>query len=55
MNLLYLAGACLVLAQLIGLYGLLTRKADLIFALVMVALLAGAVALGGLYVYHRIE
>ena len=33
-------------AQLLGIYGLVTRKADLIFALVMVALLVGAVVLG---------
>ncbi len=52
---LYAAGACLVAAQLLGIYGLVTRKADLIFALVMGALLVGAVALGGMDVYHRIH
>jgi hypothetical protein len=52
---LYAAGACLVAAQVLGIYGLVTRKADLIFALVMGALLLGAVALGGMDVYHRIH
>ena len=55
MSLLYVAGACLVLAQLVGIYGLVTRKADFVFALVMVVLLVGAVVLGGLGAYHRIH
>jgi len=54
-NLLYAAGACLVVAQLVGIYGLVTRKADLIFATVMVALLFGAVVMGGVGAYHRIH
>jgi hypothetical protein len=54
-NLLYAAGACLVAAQLLGIYGLITRKADLIFAIVMVGLLAGAVVLGGVGAYHRLH
>jgi hypothetical protein len=52
---LYTAGACLVAAQLLGIYALVTRKADLIFTLVMGALLAVAVVLGGMYAYHRIH
>jgi hypothetical protein len=52
---LYVAGFCLVAAQLLGIYGLVTRKADLIFALVMGVLLIGAVVLGGMDVYHRIH
>ena len=52
---LYAAGACLVSAQLLGIYGLITRKADLIFALIMGALLVSAVALGGVDAYHRIH
>lgn len=55
MNLLYLAAACLVAAQLLGIYGLVSRKADLIFALVMLALLAGAGALGGMDIYQRLH
>jgi hypothetical protein len=54
-NLLYAAGACLVVAQLLGIYGLVTRKADLIFAIVMVALLVGAVVMGGVGAYHKIH
>jgi hypothetical protein len=54
-NLFYLAGACLVAAQLVGIYGLITRKADFIFALLMVALLAGAVAFASVEAYHRIH
>jgi hypothetical protein len=53
--LLYVAGGCLVVAQLIGIYGLVTRKADVIFTLIMGALLAGALVLGGVDVYHRIH
>ena len=55
MNLLYAAGACLVVAQLLGIYGLVTRKADFIFALTMAALLISAIVLGVLGAYHRIH
>jgi hypothetical protein len=51
---LYSAGACLVLAQLVGIYGLITRKADLIFALVMALLLVLAAVLAGVGIYHKI-
>ena len=54
-TLLYLAAACLVSAQLLGVYGLVTRKADLIFAVVMTALLISAIVLGGLWAYHRVH
>jgi hypothetical protein len=54
-SLLYAAGACLVAAQLVGIYALVTRKADFIFALIMGALLVCAVALGGVDAYHRIH
>jgi hypothetical protein len=40
------AAACLVAAQLLGIYALRTRKADLIFSLFMVVLVVAAVALG---------
>ena len=46
MTLLYGAGACLVIAQFLGLYALRTRKADLIFSLFMIGLLVVAAALG---------
>ena len=54
MNLLYGAGVCLVLAQLIGIYGLITRKADLIFAIVMGCLLVLSAVMAGTYVYHKV-
>jgi hypothetical protein len=54
-NLLYGAAICLVLAQVIGIYALWTRKADLIFALVMILLLAGAVIMGLIGVYDRLH
>jgi hypothetical protein len=44
---LYAAAALLVVAQLVGIYGLKTRKADLLFSLVMVGLIVAAVALAG--------
>jgi hypothetical protein len=43
---LYGAAGCLVLAQIVGIYALKTRKADLIFALCMVALLIAGGVLG---------
>lgn len=46
MTLLYVAAACLVAAQVLGIYGLRTRKADLIFSVVMVLLVLAAVVLG---------
>jgi hypothetical protein len=53
-NLLYGAGTCLVLAQLIGIYALITRKADLIFAIVMGLLLLLAAVMAGAGIYHKI-
>lgn len=55
MSVLYVAGVCLVLAQLLGIYALVTRKADFIFALVMGALLVFALVLGGVDLYHRLH
>ena len=49
------AGGLLVIAQILGIYALVTRKADLIFALIMGALLLLAVVLGAYGVYHRIH
>ncbi|MHB1929939.1 MAG: hypothetical protein ACYDEN_02295 [Acidimicrobiales bacterium] len=42
---LYAAAGALVLAQLVGIYGLVTRKADLIFSIFMVLLVVAAVVL----------
>jgi hypothetical protein len=43
---LYAAGACLLGAQILGIYALRTRKADLIFSFFMVVLVVAAVMLG---------
>ncbi len=55
MSAIYAAGIILVLAQILGIYALVTHKADLIFALTMAVLLAAAVVLGGYGVYHRLH
>lgn len=54
MKYLYLAGACLVVAQLLGLYGLLTHKADLLLSTLMIGLVIGAVALAFFGAYHHL-
>jgi hypothetical protein len=54
-TLLYAGIAILVLAQILGIYALKTRKADLVFALVMVGLLIGAAVCGGLGAYHQLR
>jgi hypothetical protein len=51
----YAAGALLVVAQILGIYALITRKADLIFAVTMTILLVLAVVLGAYGVYHRVH
>lgn len=55
MTALYAAGTLLILAQILGIYALVTRKADLIFALTMTVILVVAVVLGGYGVYHRLH
>ena len=55
MNALYIAGAFLVLAQLVGIYALVTRQADFIFAIVVAVLLLIAVTVAGVHVYHRLH
>jgi hypothetical protein len=52
---LYAAAGFLVLAQILGLYALWTRKADLVFTLVMVVLLSGAAVVGGIEIYHKVH
>lgn len=54
MTLLYLAVICLVVAQLIGIYGLVTRKADLIFSMFMVAMIVLSVTLGAFGAYQQL-
>jgi hypothetical protein len=53
-TLLYAAVVCLVVAQLVGIYGLVTRKADLIFSLFMAMLVALSVALGAVGAYRQL-
>jgi hypothetical protein len=51
----YVAGACLVVAQILGIYALVTRKADFLFAVVMVALVVVALASGADGVYRQLH
>jgi hypothetical protein len=51
----YVAGAILVLAQIVGIYALVTRKADFIFALVMLVLVVAAVASGVDGAYNQLH
>ncbi len=55
MTLLYAAGISLIVAQIIGIYALVTRKADLVFSALMALLLVGAVVMGGVGAYDRIH
>ena len=55
MTLLYAGIAILVVAQVLGIYALKTHKADLIFALAMLALFIGAAVCGGLGAYHQLR
>jgi len=54
-TLLYGAAACLVVAQLVGVYALVTRKADLVFSLLMLTLLVTAGVLGGIGLYDKVS
>jgi hypothetical protein len=54
-TLLIVAGACLVFAQILGIYALKTRKADVIFSVCMVGLLILAVFLGALGAYQELN
>ncbi len=51
---LYAAVGLLALSQIVGIYGLITRKADLIFSIFMLCLLAAAVVCGVLDLHHRL-
>ncbi len=55
MTLLDGAGICLVLAQLLGIYALITRKADVIMALVMTTLLSGALIMAAADFYDKVH
>jgi hypothetical protein len=51
----YLAGVCLVVAQILGIYALVTRKADFTFAIVMLLLVVVALASGADGVYRQLH
>jgi hypothetical protein len=53
-SLLWVAAACLVVAQIVGVYGLVTRKADLIFSIFMMILVAVSLVLGVIGAYRQI-
>jgi hypothetical protein len=53
-RLLYLAAACLVAAQILGIYGLVSHKADLIFSIVMIGLVVASVVLGLVGISHQL-
>lgn len=55
MNLIYAGAALLVVAQILGIYALVTHKADLIFALLMGVLLVVAIVIAGIGAYERIH
>ncbi|HUC13003.1 MAG TPA: hypothetical protein VMS00_00995 [Acidimicrobiales bacterium] len=51
----YVAGACLVVAQILGIYALVSRKADFIFVLIMFLLVVVALASGAEGVYRQLH
>jgi hypothetical protein len=51
----YVAGICLVVAQVLGIYALLNRKGDFTFALVMLLLVVVALASGADGVYSELH
>jgi hypothetical protein len=53
-TLLYSALGCLVAAQVVGIYGLVTHKADLVFSACMVCLLVLSFVLGALGAYQQL-
>ena len=55
MTLVYAAGAVLVLAQIVGIYALVSRKADLVFSVLVTGALVVAIAMGGYGLYHQIR
>ncbi len=51
----YVAGALLVLAQILGIYALISRKADFVFAGIMIVLVVAALASGADGVYSQLH
>lgn len=54
-TLIYLGAALLVVAQALGIYALRTRKADLVFSVVMVGMVAVAVVAAGYGAYSHLS
>lgn len=54
MTLLYAGVALLVVAQIVGIYALVTRAADLLFAVLVVALLLAAAGLASYAIYGKL-
>lgn len=52
---LYIAGALLVLAQLVGIYALKTRKADVVFSVLMAVMVVGAILFGIFGALYRLH
>jgi hypothetical protein len=52
---LYVAGALLVVAQGTGIYALISKKADLIFAVVMMVLVVAGLAAGAVGAYNELH
>jgi hypothetical protein len=53
-SLLYVAAGCLVAAQVLGVYALVSHKADLIFSVFMLSLLVLSFVLGALGAYQQL-
>ncbi len=51
----YVAGALLVVAQILGIYALVSRKADFVFAGIMIVLVVVALASGADGVYRQLH
>jgi hypothetical protein len=51
----YVAGVCLIAAQILGIYALVTRKADFTFALIMLLLVVVALGSGAEGVYRQLH
>lgn len=54
MSYVYAGAVCLVAAQVLGIYALISRKADLVFSLFMVTLVIAAFALGAYGAYAKL-
>jgi len=52
---LYLAGALLVVAQGTGIYALISKKADFIFAIVMIVLVIAGLGAGAIGAYNELH